>query len=302
MVVWVAACSTSKPAAVGGDAAANADGNNIDTPPAAACAGRTAQPKDADWMIDVSGTSRLAHVHVPASYDPSHPTPVVINLHGLTGNGTMQAALSHMIAKSDAAGFIAVHPEASTNPTSWNAGPGCCNPAYNDHVDDVGFMRALIDRLEADLCVDPDRVFTTGLSNGGYLSHTLACDLSDRVAAIGSVAGLLGVTSCPATRAVPVFDVHGNNDPIVSYSYVAQTIDFWTQHNKCTTETTTYTNGDATCVTHGGCTNGADVVLCTIANGGHQWPGGDELPLLGYKSDDLDATGAQWEFFLAHPR
>src|SRR4029077_14695909 len=111
MVALLVACSSTKH---GGNLA-----DPIDAPAAdrdthapvssAACAGRTAQPRDADWMVDVSGTSRLAHVHVPASYDPSPPTPVVINLHGLTGNGTMQAALSHMIAKSDAAGFIAVH-------------------------------------------------------------------------------------------------------------------------------------------------------------------------------------------------
>jgi polyhydroxybutyrate depolymerase len=265
------------------------------------CSG-SAQPLDADWMIDVGGTQRLAHVHVPASYDPTKPTPVVIDLHGRTSNGTQQAWLSHMVTKSDAAGFIVVHPESSTSPTSWNSGAGCCDPAYSNHVDDVGFMNNLLDQLEAKLCVDADRVYTTGLSNGGYLSHTLACDLSDRIAAIGSVAGLLQVDQCNATRAMPVFDVHGDNDPIVSYSWVPQTIDFWTQHNGCTTMTTTYQNGNATCVTHGGCTSGADVVLCTIAGGGHQWPGGEALPFLGLKSDDLNATDAQWEFFVAHPR
>ena len=301
MIALLAACSASKHGGVTIDASAS-DARQPDVAPAAACAGKTAQPLDADWMIDVGGVSRLAHVHVPASYDAARPTPVVVDLHGRTSNGTMQAALSHMIAKSDAAGFITVHPESSTSPTSWNSGGGCCDPAYSDHVDDVGFISALLDRLEADLCVDSDRVFTTGLSNGGYLSHTLACDLSDRIAAIGSVAGLLSVSTCPATRAMPVFDVHGNNDPIVSYSYVGQTIDFWKQHNACTTETTSYQHGDATCVTHGGCTGGADVVLCTIDNGGHQWPGGDALPFLGYKSDDLIATDAQWDFFVAHPR
>ena len=105
-----------------------------------------------------------------------------------------------------------------------------------------------------------------------------------------------------------MFDVHGTADPLVYYNggagqqSVATTIDFWVTHNGCTTTATTYTHGDATCVTHGGCTAGADVTLCTIANGGHQWPGGEALPLLGIKSDDLIATDAIWAFFVAHPR
>jgi polyhydroxybutyrate depolymerase len=298
-LAFLVACSS--PHAVDGDAASSSDtpAAVIDAPVvAASCADRTAQPKDADWMIG----SRLAHVHVPASYDPQAPTPVVIDLHGRTSNGTQQAWLSHMIAKSDAAGFVVVHPESSTSPTSWNSGAGCCDPAYSDHVDDVGFMTALVDQLTAQLCVDPDRIFATGLSNGGYLAHTLACDLSDKLAAIGSVAGLLQVDSCHPTRPMPVWDVHGTDDPIVSYSWVGQTIDFWTQENHCTTMTQTYQNGAATCVTHGGCDGGADVVLCTIQGGGHQWPGGEALPFLGTKSDDIIATDAQWDFFVAHPR
>jgi polyhydroxybutyrate depolymerase len=149
--------------------------------------------------------------------------------------------------------------------------------------------------------MDPDRVFAMGLSNGAHLSHRIACELSSRIAAVGPVAGLLYVTTCNAPRAVPVFDVHGSSDPIVGYSYVPASIDFWAMHNHSTTTQTTFQHGDATCVTHGGCTAGADVVLCTIDQGGHQWPGGDELPFLGKRSNDLIATDAIWDFFVAHP-
>lgn len=267
-----------------------------------ACTGKTTQARDATWTISVNGTNRQAKVHVPASYDPAKRTPVVINLHGRTSNGTQQAWLSRMIAKSDAAGFVVVHPESSTSPTSWNSGAGCCDPAYSAHVDDLGFMTSLLAELESRVCVDPDRVFADGLSNGGYLAHTLGCEMSDRIAAIGAVAGVLQLNTCHVTRPMPVFDVHGTADTLVSYSWVDSTIDFWSGANGCTTTATTYQQGDATCVTHGGCDAGAEVVLCTIDQGGHQWPGGETAPFLGYKSDDLIATDAMWEFFVAHPR
>jgi len=306
VVVVAMGCGSSKPS-TGPDGDPDPGSGDPDAPASpdanpGTCANKASQPLDAIWTIAVGGTDRQARVHVPATYDPATPTPVVINLHGRTSNGTQQAWLSHMIQKSDAAGFIAVHPESSTSPTSWNSGAGCCDPAYSAGVDDLGFISALYDRLAATLCVDPDRVYASGLSNGGYLAHTLGCEMSDRIAAIGAVAGVLQIDTCDVTRPMPVFDVHGTADSLVSYSWVDPTIEFWTDTNRCTTTTTTYQHGDATCVTHGGCDAGADVVLCTIDQGGHQWPGGETIPLLGNKSNDLVATDTMWEFFVAHPR
>lgn len=266
-----------------------------------ACTGKTAQPLDATWTIDVGGTQRKARVHIPASYDPEVPTAVVINIHGRTSTAAQQAFLSHAHAKADASDFVVIHPESSTSPTSWNAGT-CCDPATANNVDDAGFMRALLDEAEARLCVDLDRVFAMGLSNGGYMAHRMACELGDRIAAIGPVAGLLQYPGCQPARAVPVLLVHGTDDTLVSYSWVDETIDFWRMRNTCTSMQTTYQNGAATCVTHGDCTGGADVVLCTIEGGGHQWPGGEAIPFLGTKSDDLIATDHIWDFFAAHPR
>jgi polyhydroxybutyrate depolymerase len=249
----------------------------------------------------VGGTQRTARVHVPASYDPSARTPLVVNIHGRTSNAAQQADLSHAIAKSDAEGFVVIHPQSATSPTSWNAG-GCCDPAVSDKVDDAGFIEALLDEAEARLCVDPDRVYAMGLSNGGYMSYRIACELADRFAAVGPVAAHLLMSTCTPARPVPVFHVHGTDDSLVSYAYVDETIDFWRNKNGCTTQQTSYQHGDASCVTYGGCNKGADVVLCTIDGGGHQWPGGETLPFLGYKSDDLITTDAVWSFFAAHPR
>ncbi|HUS29933.1 MAG TPA: PHB depolymerase family esterase [Kofleriaceae bacterium] len=282
------------------DAAVTTPMPDAATTTAANCDGKTAQPLDATWNITVGSAMRVARVHVPASYSPQSRTPLVLDIHGRSGWGSQQAALAHAIAKSDAEGFIVIHPEGTGSPTSWNSGGGCCDPAAANNVDDVGFMRAILDKAEAQLCVDPARIYAMGLSNGGYLAHRIACDLGDRVAAIGAVAGLLQGNCTPA-RPVPVWMVHGTSDTLVDYSWVPATVNFWDATNGCSTESTTYTHGDASCVTHAGCTANASLVLCTIQGGGHQWPGGDALPFLGKKSDDIIATDALWDFFVAHP-
>jgi polyhydroxybutyrate depolymerase len=301
-LVFVVACSSP---GIGIDAppgsTIDAPLESVDAPISVSCAGKMAQPLDATWTVSVGSRNRIAKVHVPASYNPQTRTPVVLNIHGRTHNASGQATLSKAIAKSNSAGFILVHPESATSPTSWNAG-SCCDPASTTDLDDVGFIEALLDELESKLCVDTDRVYSMGLSNGAYLSHKLACEVSDRIAAIGPVAGLHLQSPCSPTRSVPVMMVNGTDDTLSTYQYVDESVDFWKAKNACTTTSTTYSQGDATCVTYGGCSSGADVVLCTIQGGGHQWPGGDTLPFLGKKSNDLNATDALWTFFVAHPR
>jgi polyhydroxybutyrate depolymerase len=301
LIVLLAACGGSSkepPSSV------EPDSSTMPPDPDAAmvtCAGKEMQPRDQTWTLTVGNLSRTAKVHVPASYDPTKPMPLVVNIHGRTSNATSQLQLSHAIAKSDSAGFIVIHPEAWGTPTSWNAGT-CCDPARASNIDDIGFMKKILDEAEAKLCIDLDRVYAMGLSNGGYMSHRMACELSDRVAAIGPVASNLLYQGCAPSRPVPVWMAHGTGDLIVSYSFVGPTVDFWVAKNGCTTMSTTFTNGDTSCVTHSGCTAGADVVLCTVQDGGHQWPGGDELPFLGKKTDAIVATDAIWDFFVAHPR
>lgn len=285
----------------------DAPSQSVDASPVVACTNKQPQPLDATWTV----AGRSVRVHVPAAYDPARGTPVVINLHGLDGTGGGQANLSHMEARAEMAGFIAVHPNGTGTPRGWNGGD-CCNPAASSNVDDTAFIGQLLDELEARLCVDTDRVHAIGLSNGGFLAHRLGCELSTRIASIGAVAGVVGIDQCNSTRPVPVFHVHGTSDLVIPFNgggingseSVATTIARWKQRNGCTASpATVFTNGDATCVVHGGCADGADVELCTIDGGGHQWPGGESIGSLGgKKSDDLDATAAAWTFFASHPR
>src|SRR5262249_2956371 len=156
--------------------------------------------------IASGGAMRSVNVHVPASYDPSQPMALVLNFHGYSSNAQQEDLLSQMSAKADAAGFIAIHPEGTQN--SWNAG-ACCGVAAQTGVDDVAFTKAILDEAASKLCVDAKRVFVTGMSNGGFMSNRLGCELADRVAAIAPVAGVVGITTCTPSRPMPVIHFHG---------------------------------------------------------------------------------------------
>ena len=275
---------------------------------AVTCEGKSAQPLDAVWTLEHAGMTRSIRVHVPASYDPTRATPVVLDFHGYTMSAQTQEDMTRLPEKSDAEGFISVTPDGTGSPRGWNAG-ACCGTPASSGLDDVGFVDALLDQLEARLCVDTRRVFSTGFSNGGFLSHRLACEMSDRIAAIAPVAGMIGVASCNPTRPVPVMHFHGTSDNIVpyngggftSYPSAPETDAGWAMRNGCDTATTeSFANGDSRCVTHTGCDGGSEVTLCTITGGGHTWPGGAYFPG-GHITMDLSATDAMWTFFVAHP-
>jgi polyhydroxybutyrate depolymerase len=294
----------------GADAGQQATGPVVIMPPSP-CTGKATQAAgDSTWTIQTSTSgTRTALVHIPTGYDPTKPTPIVLNFHGLAGSPSQEEGLTLMDAEADSQGFVVVYPQGTGALPSWNAG-ACCGTAVSDNVDDVGFTSDLLDALEDKLCADETRVFVTGMSNGGFFSHVLGCDMADRIAAIAPVAGVLGIPTCNPSRPVPVIEFHGTSDPLVPYDgdpaigypSVADTVAGWVQRDGCTgSPTTTYSNGDATCVTYAQCSQGADVTLCTITGGGHTWPGGTPFPLLGATSTDISATDAMWTFFQSHP-
>lgn len=288
-----------------GAAPRDAGGGDASAPSGAGC-GVAPGANDRRWTLTHDGRERAFFVHLPAGYDPSDRTPVVLGLHGRNSDPQQQMLVSAMNQKADAEGFIAVHPEGVG--ATWNGGL-CCGEAMSEDVDDVGFVRALLDRLAAELCVDEDRVFATGLSNGGFMSHRLACELADRIAAVAPVAGPNGTLPCEPSRPVPVLHFHGTDDRIVPYDgfagqlAVRPTMTDWAERNGCGSTSRVYLErGDVTCEEWTGCDAGATVRLCTIEGGGHQWPGGTSIPFLGNNTNDISATDAMWDFFTAHPR
>jgi len=269
--------------------------------------------------------TRTFRVYLPASYDGSTPMPAVLNFHGGFGSGAQQEASARITELASSAGFIAVSPDGVPDPTfgirSWNGG-GCCGFAMNSNVDDVGFVRALVDRLEASACIDRRCVCAQGMSNGAILSHRLACELADRIRAIGPVAGTNMAATCEPTRPVPVRAIHGSADAFVrfggglgcgpggiAYASVPQTIDGWRGRAGCRDVSVRSVRlGDAVCSGFRGCAAGVDVEQCTVDNGGHVWPGGTApvLPgigscLFGYRSQMFSASQQLWSFYAAHP-
>ena len=211
---------------------------------------------------------------------------------------TSKSVQSRMDTSSDARGYIVAYPEGIA--TSWNAGD-CCGDSWTDSVDDVQFTRDLLGAIEADYCIDPKRVFATGFSNGGFLSHRLGCEMSDVFAAIAPVAGVLGDVrrrSCKPKRAIPVLDFHGTADPVVPYNGGTPFINIGmgivvpirARHARVLGERRTgasrrrsRSSRTATRRAPSGrlCKGGANVVHCKIDQGGHQWPGGVALPIVG---------------------
>jgi polyhydroxybutyrate depolymerase len=281
-------------------------------------------PNNREIDLNFGGRDRFAVVHVPASYEPGKPTPAVLVFHGGGGFPDAVRFQSRMDEVSDRHGFIAVYPAGTgimrNAMLSFNAGT-CCGYAMTNKVDDVGFTAALLDELAKRYSVDPDRVYAAGLSNGGMLVYRLACELSDRIAAIGPVATTLTLDNCRPTRPVSVIHFHGLKDRNIPYRGgkgakslsqidcrgTQETIDLWVRLNGCPTTPTETTRGAATRLAYGPGRDGAEVVLWRIADGGHTWPGGEISRLeglygLGKVNRDIVASELMWEFFQRHPR
>lgn len=252
---------------------------------------------DHELSLQYGGVLRTVLVHVPPGYEGSSATPLVLNMHGFTSNPTQQIAFSGMNPVADAEGFLVAYPAGTDN--SWNAGV-CCGIAASGDVDDVGFLREVVAELSTQLCVDPTRVYATGMSNGGYMSHRLGCEASDLFAAVAPVAGAIGIPSCEAERPLPVVAYHGTEDNLVPYESGRDGAVEWAVSNGCgpdPTETTMY--GKSRCERWTDCADGVEVELCTLEDMGHCWPGGSEqlcISVIGPYSDDVDANAHMWSF------
>lgn len=250
-------------------------------------------------------------VHLPSGYDPAVKYPLVLNLHGYGSYALQQRAYSRMDDVADTAKFIVVYPNGVSN--AWNVGWW---GAYNGGIDDVGFLSALIDTVSKKYTVDAQRVYSCGMSNGGFMSYRLACELNKKIAAIASVTGSMSDSTlfyCTSPRPVPVLEIHGTADNTVPFNgsqgmiAIDEVIDYWKRKNETTTSVITplpdiYTadNSTATRYHYGNGYEGAEVVLLKIQNGGHSWPGAVPVSSLGNTNQDINASGEIWSFFMRH--
>jgi polyhydroxybutyrate depolymerase len=267
---------------------------------------------------------RQYKVHVPPSYDPNVPMPVVFCFHGLGQDAVMFCVLgADMPKKSDAAGFILVMPNGYAN--SWNGGT-CCGDAATQKLDEVGFVRAIFAEISEHLNIDLTRVYATGLSNGGYMSFRVACEASDLFVAVAPGAGAIGstdigggtntdsdITACTASG-ISVLAIHGTEDGLVSFDLHKPSLDRVAMANGCATTTRAADQpasvGDVSCTSYEGCPAGVDVTGCTVTGGGHVWFGSPNCgtgvdaacAIVGANSENIVNTDVIWEFFSKHVR
>jgi polyhydroxybutyrate depolymerase len=266
--------------------------------------------------IEFSGLTRTYRVHVPPSFDKSKPTPLVLAFHGGGGTGAAMAKLSNLDDVSDRERFIVVYPDGIGR--SWNAGHGT-GAAERRDIDDVGFISKLIEVLARDFHIDGQRVYATGMSNGAMFAHRLACELSDKIAAIAPVAGTIPPKidrDCKPGRPISVMEIHGTADQDSPWDggrtigggqveSVSATIRGWVVRGQCPlTPKVTYPAQGVISETYAPCREGTEVRLYRIEKGGHTWPGGYQyLPrlLIGETNRALNASDAIWDFFEKHP-
>jgi polyhydroxybutyrate depolymerase len=282
---------------------------------ALAIAGQPLGPGDHERSVKVDGTTRSYLVHVPPHYDPKKPTPVVLNFHGALTNGGLQVHLSGLSNKADQCNFVVVYPNGTgaNSVLFWNSGdywPKSWPKPTEKPADDVRFVAKLLDDLGAVVKVDKKRVYATGLSNGAEMCYRLAAELSDRIAAIAPVGGVMGISKASPKRPVPVMHFHGTADTFVSFNNVDGTIKTWVKLNGCTGKPKIVKLPDkahdgtkVTKTVYGGGRKGAEVILFTIEGGGHTWPG--RVPLvefvMGKSTKQISANDLIWEFFQKHP-
>ena len=271
---------------------------------------------DKQMSISSGGLDRTYAVHVPPGYTPDEPVPLMLVLHGGGGDAGNAQHMTGMNQVSDEGGFLAVYPDGTGRLRTWNAG-SCCGAAQRDDVDDVGFIRDVITKMEQDYSVDPKRIYVTGMSNGGMMTYRIGCELSDTVAAIAPVSGALN-TDCSPSQPVSTIVFHGTADTSVPYdggtptggigntgdqNSVANAVGFWSNEDGCSSVADEQVSTNVTLEEHTGCDPGTEVELYTIKGGGHAWPGGEKGSRRGdTPTDEISASELIWQFMEAHPK
>jgi polyhydroxybutyrate depolymerase len=275
-----------------------------------AAAGRATDAQSRSIMVD--GRTRTYLLHAPAGHDASKKMALVLVLHGATQSPESAERMSGMSELADRDDFLVAYPSGTgrlSRVPTWNSG-NCCGYALENNVDDVGFIRALIDKLEVDYPVDPKRVYVTGISNGAMMSYRLACELSDKIAAIAPVEGAQNLDCRPSNR-VSVIIFHGTADRLVPFdggstpfqlagrrndTPVDDTVAFWVKENGCASAPRREESSEVHTTIYSGCKGGAGVALYAIQGGHHMWPG------LAISGNDVPATNLMWSFFEQHPK
>ncbi len=297
-----------------------------------------AWPPDPLLTLRYGDRDRLFRLHLPAGDNGRQPRPLVVMLHGAMGNGALFAERTGFNRIADREGVIVAYPYGTgwseQRLLTWNAGY-CCFYARDHRVDDAGFVAALIDRLQSDYPVDPQRIYLAGFSNGGMLALRLAAQMGRHIAAVAAVAGTIGgreasgtpFIASPSPKGMPsVLLIHGLADEQVPYdggrgrktigsrmdASVEQALDLWSRNNRCRPQPRRIAMASGRVERWDYLCRGGALVLYRLLSGGHSWPGGEAVSgwsmeemavrlLLDNPSRDIDASEVIWRFFREHP-
>lgn len=281
-----------------------------------------------EWVETPDGRQRHFRLYVPTTLRAGESSPLLIALHGGLGSSGQFAANSGFDELAEANGFIVVYPDGiraipdRPGLQTWNGGY-CCGPAARQEVDDVGYVRFLIDLLEGRFAVDSTRIFAAGHSNGAIMAYRLACELSDRIAAIGVQAGSLGIDECQPPQRVSVVHIHGladTNHPIdggmgtgvsgVTFRSGRIAVATFAAIAGCDNEPVINdipSNPDVEVSMWSNCSSGTAVQLITVEGASHAWMGHAAqseaaAALVGEPYLDFDSSRAIWSFVSRHPR
>ena len=262
---------------------------------------------------------RTYYIYTPKSYSPSRPMPLVLVFHGDDGSGRSISNVSGFNELAEQKGFIVVYPDGIDH--KWSL-----RKKGKRNIDDISFVKNLINHLQQVRNIDDRRIYATGFSKGGILTQALTCQLSDKIAAFASVAGSLPMRleqTCQPPLPVSILMINGTNDQSVHYQgdkktqkgalvSIPEVVNFWRLRNQCPT----YTANDVTLAvdnqssgdrvktySYSGCSAGSEVLQLAVVNGGHLWYGGtssDENVNKFNNSLGLNSTQTIWDFFERH--
>lgn len=256
-----------------------------------------------DSILD-QGVYRTFNLHLPSGYNEKNDYPIVLNLHGLGSSALEQQFYSAFDPIADAEGFIVVYPNAIQN--NWDLFGNI----------DVIFLTNLVDTLRARYSAN-NCLFSMGMSQGGFLSYKLACELSEQITAIAVVTGNMitpWLNTCAVSDGMSVMHFHGTADEVVPYNGtfgippVEETIEWWAEENLCNNTPVIISLPDISTGDHSsvdefrynGCDYNSEVILYKVINGGHSWPGAIPIPSLGNTNQDIDASVMIGTFFQSH--
>jgi polyhydroxybutyrate depolymerase len=293
--------------------------------PSAGCGGKTQKRGEQRLTLESGGDERSYYRFIPRGYNGDRPFPVVLELHGTSEGAAVQKASSALGPFGDKHGFITLTPEGSGPPPQWDTHP---------HSADIKFLVDLLDETEQGLCIDARRVFVTGFSNGAMVTSVMACEFSDRIAAVAPVSGIRNPATCDQARPVPVVAFHGVADEWLAYrggygpgvyglggAETQELIDIasptesglsipevtfaWAMRNGCEAPPEQESVAPDVTLFRYTCPNHADVQLYAIDGAGHTWPGSKLMAglesYIGPTTFSIDADAIMWKFFQQHP-